>query len=176
MSFFSDVGKALKKITFKGTVRAVEKVATVAVPLVVAGPAGGILGGLIGAAVSPRASSSDATPPEAYGLAALTSSSSSSSSAGGILGAVRNLGGELVDAAKRLGSAEAGRIRSATTGAVNAAVQDVLNLATGIRKGSQAAAGAVANSPPTEPAAVGAMMWVAIAIVIAIVVFARGRK
>ena len=174
MSFFSDVGKAFKKITFKGTVKAVEKVAAVAVPLVVAGPAGGLLGGLVGAAVSGKPRASDPTPPEAYGLAAL--SSSSSSPAGGIFGAVKNLGSELIDAAKRLGSAEADRVKSATTGAINAAVQDVLNIATGVKKGSQAAAGAVRNAPPTEPAATGAMLWVVVAIVVAVLFIARGRK
>ena len=175
MSFFGDIGKSLKKITLKGTVKAVEKVAAVAVPLVVAGPAGGLLGGLVGAAVSGKPRASDPTPPEAYGLAALSGASSSSSS-GGILGAVKNLGAELVDAAKRIGSAEAGRIKSATTGAVNAAVQDVINIATGVKRGSQAAAGAIKNSPPTSPAATGAMLWVGVAIVGALFLFARGRK
>lgn len=175
MSFISDIGKSLKKITLKGTVKAVEKVAAVALPLVVAGPAGGIIGGLIGAAVSAKPSASDPTPPEAYGLAALSGATSSSTS-GGILGAVKNLGSELIDAAKRLGTAEVDRVKSATTGAVNAAVQDVLNLATGIKKGSQAAAGAVNSSPPTQPAVAGVTMWMLLAIGLAVLFLVRGKK
>jgi hypothetical protein len=167
------LSSALRKITLKGVIKDVAKVASVVVPFAVAGPLGGLAGAAIGAAVKPKQTSADATPPEAYGLPLPAGSSASST---GLGGAIRSLGSSLIDAVKKLGSAESGRIQNATQSAVDAAIQDVLNIATGIRRGSSAAAGAIANSPTGQPAGLGGIAWIAIAIVIAVLLLMKGKR
>lgn len=165
MSFWS----SLRKITLKGVVKDVEKVALPLIGAAVAGPIGGAIAGSIGSAVSGGHPSSGMPSSPA-------SPTVPSSSDGGILGGIKTLGGDLAGAAGTIGSAEIDRLRRAISGAFGAIGTDINNIATGVKTGASGAGAAIRNSNPTSAAGSSASLWVIVAVIIGALVLFKGKK